>query len=234
MRLWALAVALLAGAIGLSMRLDGFKKSEGPAGYTVPRADAVEAFATGYDDLLADGFWLQFLQYDGEKLTENLWTRRWHHVWDGLTLITGLDPHFSDAYIFGSWVLGDGDRPHEAERLVLEGLAKDRRWPDFAPNPRYDFQLGFIRFLDLHDYAAAGRAFEAAAHLASRPPFEDPNLALASRRMEAGMAERQHRGRLAIHVWRFLYHQAVQGKDTRMQAIAARALARLGAPIGRS
>ena len=221
------AIALLAGAAGLSARLDAFHRAEGGARYPVPRPDVVRAVATGYDDVLADAFWLQFLQYDGAKLTENPATRRWQHIWDGLRLITGLDRHFQDAYLFGSWVLSDADHPRQAEALLERAIARDRRWPAFAERPRYDFQLGFVRFLYLHDYASAGQAFRRAANLASHPPYRDPYLEEAGLRMSAGMAERQGHRRLAVSIWNMLYRHAAATHDRRMEAIAARALARL-------
>ncbi len=221
------AAVLLAGAAGLSVRLDAFHRAEGAARYPVPRAGVVRAVATGYEDVLADAFWLQFLQYDGAKLSENPATRRWQHVWAGLRLITGLDPHFKDAYLFGSWVLSDAGHPRQAEALLERAIARDRRWPAFAERPRYDFQLGFVRFLYLHDYASARHAFKRAADLASHPPYRDPYLEEAGLRMTAGMAERQDHRRLAGTIWKVLYRHAVAAHDRRMQAIAARALARL-------
>ncbi|MBI6546492.1 MAG: hypothetical protein HY692_06835 [Cyanobacteria bacterium NC_groundwater_1444_Ag_S-0.65um_54_12] len=214
----------LAAAAGLSGRLDRMHGAEGVARYPVPRREVIQAIATGFDNLLADSFWLQFLQYNGEKLTEDLATRRYEHLWEGLTLIIGLDPHFRDAYLFGSWVLGDAGDGKRAAELVASGA---RRHPT---DPRYPFQLGFIEFLYRKDLPAAIQAFQHCASLAARRR-EDHNLWLSATRMAAGLSLRRNQRQTAIAIWRSLYQKSRELGDDRMAQIAERALERLGVNV---
>ncbi|MBU6429998.1 MAG: hypothetical protein KGR26_13370 [Cyanobacteria bacterium REEB65] len=221
-----LAFLLLAGAATLSWRLDAMAQRRGEVRYDVPRADVMQAIATGFDNALADAYWLQFLQYDGEKLTEEQTNRRFEHLWDGVALITGLDAHFEEAYLFGSWVLGDAGQAEQADRLLRSALQHDRRWPRFAARPRYYLQLGFIRFLYEHDWPGATVAFQTCARQAMRQG--DPRLATTALRMTAGMAERSHRFDLERAVWHTLLSQALKAHNASMVTISRRALAKLG------
>ena len=180
----------------------------------------MRAISTDFDNLLADTFWLQFLQYNGEKLLEDQDTRAYEHLWEGLTLITGLDPKFRDAYVFGSWVLGDAGLAAQAAELVKRG------WASYPDDARLPFQLGFIEFLYCHDNAKAQAAFRAAADLAGRSP-ETSGLQIPSTRMAAAMAVKRNQHDTAISIWRVLFDKANQVNDRRMRDIARRALERL-------
>lgn len=222
MRIFLVASAvLLAASAGLSWRLDRYHLAEGALRYPVPRSDVMRAISTDFDNLLADAFWLQFLQYNGEKLLEDQGTRVYEHLWEGLTLITDLDPRFRDAYVFGSWVLGDAGMAAQAAKLVDTGW---KRNPDDA---RLPFQLGFISFLYLNDNDRAEQAFRAAAELAARPPG-NKGLQLAATRMAASMAVKRNQRDTAISIWRVLFEKARQLNDRRMRDIARNALTRLG------
>lgn len=217
----AVASALLALSAGLSWRLDRYHLAEGAARYPVPRLEVVQAVSTDFDNVLADAFWLQFLQYNGEKLVEDQASRVYEHLWEGLTLITGLDRKFRDAYVFGSWVLGDAGMGERAAELVEIG------WKRNPSDARLPFQLGFVVFLYLDDSARAEAAFKAAAELASGQPG-NRDLEIASTRMAAAMAMKRNQRETAIRIWRVLFDRARQSGDRRMQDIARRALERLG------
>lgn len=215
-----LGLGLFGGAAALSWQLDK-QHHAGPLRYAVPRLDVVQAMATGFGNLLADGFWLQFLQYNGEKLLEAENSRTYENLWEGFSLITGLDPHFKDAYMFGSWVLGDDGQFDHAEALIRRGAALH---PD---EPRYLYQLGFVQFLYKHDLVAAIASFRACSRLAERDA-KNASLQLGATRMAAGLALRRNEKEAAANAWRFLHGKAKQAGDARMADIAKRALGRLG------
>lgn len=217
-------IGLISATTGLSWHLDRFHQAEGTERYTVPREDVVRLVATDFENALADVFWIQFLQYNGQKLTEDPDRRVYEHLWEGLSLITGLDRKFRDAYVYGSWVLGDAGQVLGAKSLIARARQAD------PMDPRYPFQLGFIEFLYLRNSAEAIRAFQLAAELASRLP-DDKGLQLASTRMAAGIATRRHRDDLAVGLWRAILRKARETGDERMAEIANRALKRLGVDI---
>lgn len=215
---------LLAVSAGLSWRLDRYHLAEGAARYPVPKLEVVRAVSTDFDNLLADTFWLQFLQYNGEKLLEDQGKRVYEHLWEGLNLITGLDPKFRDAYVFGSWVLGDAGMGDKAAELVELG------WKRNPEDARLPFQLGFVSFLYLDDTSRAEAAFKAAAELATIRP-EDSGLQLASTRMAAAMAMKQNKKDTAVRIWRLMHRKAQETGDRRMEEIARNALERLGVKV---
>jgi hypothetical protein len=216
-----LIVALLGSAAGLSWHLDRLSKQVGVERWSPPREDVMTAIATDYDVLLADAFWIKFLQYNGEKLTEAWETRKFDNLMAGFRLITALDPRFQDAYIFGSWVLGDAGEPDNAAKLVQ--LARLRN-PDL---PWYPYQLGYIEMLYRRDKVAASRAFFDAATLFEKPPA-NLRMAVKSKKMAAYLTEKVDQTDIAISAWRDILRASRRLGDKRMIAIAENALRRLG------
>src|SRR5579871_4247106 len=70
----------------------------------LPSAEAVQLCALGYDQLLADWYWLGFVQYVGDIPAREAD----HYVFAEkyLDLITGLDPKFAKAYYFAAFIVG--------------------------------------------------------------------------------------------------------------------------------
>ena len=217
----ALVLAFLGGAVGLSWQLDRLSKQAGVERWNPPREDVMTAIATDFDVLLADAFWIKFLQYNGEKLTEDWQTRKFDNLFPGFRLITALDPRFQDAYIFGSWVLGDAGEPDNAVKLVE--LARERN-PDL---PWYPYQLGYLEMLYRKDNHAASRAFFAAAALFEKPP-ENLKMALKAKKMGAYLIEKADQTDIAVSAWRDILRASRRLGDKRMIAIAENALRRLG------
>jgi hypothetical protein len=92
--------------------------------YFVPSADAVKLCSLGFDQFLADMYWLAFVQYCGE-----IDPRRGHEYrknYDYVNLITDLDPHFLRPYWFGSWAIGYWQkRPDLADRIIQRGISNN-------------------------------------------------------------------------------------------------------------
>lgn len=206
--LWALAglLALLASAT-LSWQGDRLAHEEQTAVWVVPPPGAVEAVATGERDVLADGFWIAFIQYYGEKLITD---RKFQHLYDGLDLITDLDPRFESAYLFGSWVLGDSGHDREMEALLEKGWARHpHAWI-------YPWQLGFVEFLYEKRYLVAARHFLDAAHLGG-PPI--------CKRLAAEMYQKGDKTALAVATWKAVYQRA---DNAYTRGVARRSLEKLG------
>ncbi|MBM3268372.1 MAG: hypothetical protein FJZ01_12045 [Candidatus Sericytochromatia bacterium] len=216
------ALALLLAAGGLSWRMERFHQAEGQARWIVPRGDVVRAIATDFENLLADSFWLQFLQYNGEKLTEDPLERRYENLLNGFYLMTDLDPHFRDAYLFGSWVLGDAGEADGAVALLRRG--RERHPAD----PWYAHQLGYIEFLYRRNLAGAIAAFGDAERLFGQGERQDPRMALRCAKMKAYLAEKHDRRDLAVRTWRGILASARKAGDKHMVGIAENALRRLG------
>jgi len=128
----------------------------------------LKRLSLGYDGLLADIYWTRAVQYFGGK----------HHEGAGeykllaplLEITTTLDPHLIVAYEFGANFLAPAPpngagMPEKAIELVENGIRSN---PD---EWRLYYQLGFIYYIDLKDYAGAAKAFASGARLPHAHPF---------------------------------------------------------------
>jgi hypothetical protein len=169
---------------------------------------ALKRLSLGYDGLLADIYWTRAVQYFGGK----------HHVGSGhlellaplLEITTVLDPHLTVAYDFGSNFLAPdppngAGMPQRAVDLVQFGIRNN-------PNDwRLYYDLGFIYYLNLKDYAHAADAFARG----SRVPHAHPFLKLLAAQMA------QHAGEIqtARMLWTTTY-QTTKDASVRANAVA--------------
>jgi hypothetical protein len=153
----------------------------------------------GYTGLAADIYWTRAVQYFGEKHQTR--TSQYELLAPLLELTTSLDPHLNVAYEFGAFFLaqkppqGAGD-PDAAVRLVEKGIrANPDRW-------RLYFNLGFIHYIERHDYEAAAKAFETGA--------QNPNALPWMTTMAAKMREKAGDLATARYLWINLYESATE------------------------
>lgn len=181
----------------------------------VPDERFAKATVTDYRNLAADMYWLLVLQRNGEQIAkDDERQRNYDGISKALDLLSDFDPRFHEASILGSWILADANLAPQAARLLKKGM---HRFPDRWD---YPFQLGFIQFLYLREYQAAGDMFMKASIL--------PNSPAVSQRLAAGMYERSNKIELAITTWRNIYEHG----HGNIKGIAKRALAKLGVTVG--
>ena len=145
----------------------------------------LKRLSLGYDGLMADIYWTRAVQYFGGHF----------HVGDSqykllgplLDITTYLDPHLLVAYEFGANFLSPAPPngaglPQQAIELVEHGIrANPGQWKLY-------YDMGFIYYLELHDYEKAAAAFEQGSHLPDTHPV--------MRILAANMA--QHAGNLEM------------------------------------
>jgi tetratricopeptide (TPR) repeat protein len=179
----------------------------------IPSARALKRMSLGYGGLLADVYWTRAVQYFGN-----------HHIAGGreydmlsplLDITVTLDPKLKPAYKFGSIFLAQrppegAGRPDLAVQLVERGI---REIPD---DWNLYFHLGFIHYMERHDYIAAAEAFERG----SKVPGAHPFLKLLAARMRAQGGDRE----TARVLWQNIYET---NPDKMMQNNALQHLAAL-------
>ena len=147
----------------------------------IPSPALLKRMSLGYDGLLADVYWTRAVQYFGGHHHDR--STRYDLLYPLLDITTTLDPHLVVAYEFGSTFLaqkppeGAGE-PDKAIQLVERGIREN---PD---NWRLYYDLGFLQYMEMHDFEAAARTFLRG----SRVPGAHPSL-----RILAG-AMAQHAG----------------------------------------
>ncbi|HEY9772424.1 MAG TPA: hypothetical protein V6C81_01300 [Planktothrix sp.] len=130
----------------------------------LPNAEAVELCALGYDQLLADWYWLSFVQYVGDVPARA--KDQYAEAPKYLDLIVGLDPRFTKAYYFAAFIIGsEMHEPQRAAEFIERGLrANQDDW--YLP-----FVAGINQYLYAHNEIAAAKYYRMAAKYPGAPPW---------------------------------------------------------------
>jgi tetratricopeptide (TPR) repeat protein len=167
---------------------------------------ALKRLSLGYDGLLADIYWTRAVQYFGSQHFAGS-----HHfdlLAPLLEITTALDPHLTVAYEFGANFLAPkppngAGMPQRAIELSEFGIRNN-------PNEwRLYYDLGFIYYMELKDYAHAADAFARGSQVPDAHPF--------LRVMAAQMAQHGGELRMAQMMWATTY-QSTQDRDVQANA----------------
>ncbi|MDQ5937970.1 MAG: hypothetical protein QG574_5333 [Cyanobacteriota bacterium erpe_2018_sw_21hr_WHONDRS-SW48-000092_B_bin.40] len=130
----------------------------------IPSAQAVRLVALGYDQLLADFYWLAFVSYVGDGAARS----KDHSVMADkyLDLITSLDPYFVQPYWFCAFTVGaEQKRPLRANEIIKRGIRAN------LDNWYLPYIAGINMYLYAHDEVAAAKYYADAAKLPAAPPW---------------------------------------------------------------
>jgi tetratricopeptide (TPR) repeat protein len=192
----ALLVALFAGSVVGRRQVE---KIQGPQAALdevlyLPAGKTVKRLSLGYSSLMADIYWTRAVQYFGSRHLE----RSGHYdlLYPLLDITTDLDPQLIVAYESGSIFLSQrvpegAGQPDKAVALVEKGIrANPSYW-------RFYFTLGFIHYMDRHDYKAAELAFQRGSEVPGALPW--------MKVMAARMAEKGEDAETAAYLWKTIY-----------------------------
>jgi tetratricopeptide (TPR) repeat protein len=131
----------------------------------------LKGYSLGFEGLIADWYWMQSLQYIGDKVIksnaninlENLRPLNPRLLYPFLDNATDLDPQFMACYSYGAVVLPAID-PKQAIKLTEKGIVKN-------PNEWRLFQhLGYI-YWRLGNFEKASETYENGSKINGAPPF---------------------------------------------------------------
>ncbi len=160
----------------------------------IPSPKIVKRLSLGYTGLVADIYWTRVVQYFGSKHLAG--SQEYKLLEPLLDITTTLDPHLVVAYQFGSVFVaqqppqGAGD-PDGAAALVERGIREN---PD---SWRLYYGLGFIHYMERHDYKAAQQAFQRGSQIPGAHPF--------MKVLAASMAQRAGERETAFYLWTMIY-----------------------------
>ncbi|HEY3973024.1 MAG TPA: tetratricopeptide repeat protein [Candidatus Sulfotelmatobacter sp.] len=122
----------------------------------------------GFDGLMACIYWTRTVQYFGHRHFTR--AKSYNQLAPLLEITTTLDPHLIPAYEFGASFLAprppDGaGEPARAIQLMEYGIEHN---PD---NWRLYYDLGFVYYTELQDYAKAAATFERGSKVPNAHPF---------------------------------------------------------------
>ena len=154
----------------------------------VLKGSRIKDFSLGFNGLIADWYWMQSLQYTGNKIAdskderlnlEDLRSLNLRLLYPLLDNATDLDPKFIAAYSYGAVVLPAIDQT-QAVKIIKKGIADN-------PNEWRLYQhLGYI-YWRLNDYEKASEVYADGAKIPGAPAFMQ--LMVAQMRTQAGSRE---------------------------------------------
>jgi tetratricopeptide (TPR) repeat protein len=203
----ALLLASMAGSVLLLRQLDRMRTGatlEELLYITSPKI--LKRMSLGYDGLLADVYWTRAVQYYGGKHRSQ--AGRYDLLAPLLEVTTALDPQLLIAYEYGSNFLSakppeGAGMPERAVELVKHGIRNNpKEW-------RLYYDLGFINYMELKDYAAAADAFARGSEVPNAHPF--------LKVMAARMAQHAGDVQMARMLWSTTY-QSAQDPSVRVNA----------------
>jgi tetratricopeptide (TPR) repeat protein len=161
----------------------------------------------GYDGLLADIYWTRAVQYFGGRHHDG--APSYNLLFPLLNITTHLDPHLVVAYEFGASFLappppGGAGQPEQAIQLMEYGIQNN---PD---DWKLYYDLGFVYYMNLHDYKKAAEVFGRGAQIPHTHPF--------LRVLAAQMAEHAEDFDTARMMWSATY-QNTEDKLIRQNAV---------------
>jgi tetratricopeptide (TPR) repeat protein len=170
----------------------------------------VKSLSLEYAPLVADIYWTRVVQYFGNKHAWNPGDLRL--LWPLLDVTSVLDPQLMPVYHFGSTFLSDA-APHGAGRpdLAVELLRRGLR-----ANPdewRLYYDLGFVYYFDMKDYAKASEALYEGS--------KNPNAFIWMKTMAAKIAMEGNSTETSNFLWQDVYNTT---KDPLVKANALRHL----------
>ncbi len=188
----------LAGSLVALHAIDGIRQGATlQESLYIRSAAALRRMSLGYTGLLADVYWTRAVQYFGSRYHEK--AQDFSLLAPLLEITTELDPRLLPAYELGANFLAPkppngAGRPDEALTLMQYGIEHN---PD---QWRLYYNLGFLYYTELHDYAGAADAFARGARL----PVTHPYMPVLAARMA------QHAGEVetARMLWYTTYESA--------------------------
>jgi tetratricopeptide (TPR) repeat protein len=161
----------------------------------------IKKMSLGYDRLMGDFYWMRVIQYYGRREEAEKRPIRFKNLYTLLDITTTLDPDLIDAYRAGSGFLSEpapigAGQPEKALQLLDKGIREHPQdW-------RLVYDKGFVYYLYLKDYKAAGETWLTASRIPQSPEWL-PKLAAVSF-SKGGAFE------VAVALWQRQYQEATQ------------------------
>ncbi len=189
--------------------MDRQKVGQQAPGNWLPAPCAVRMLSLGFDRLLADLFWLGFVQYSGDQ--EVIFQGKFPLGYQYTNLITQIDPHFIKPYWFGCFTIGYWQkRPDLADQILQRGIAEN------PTNWTLPFMAGVNQYLFAHNDRQAAAYYRQAARLPEAPDYLERHATILEADIPARVKE--------IRTWRSLY---LSTSDPNVKASAREKLVQL-------
>lgn len=181
----------------------------------IPEAASVKLLSLGFEQLLADIYWLAFMQYVGDN--DARIKDQYARSYDYANLVTGLDPKFVGAYFFAAFLIGSEQKnPARAAEIIERGILAN---PDEWSLP---FIAGINQYLFAHDEVKAAKYYRIASKYPSAPNWLERQANILEAKIPSKIKE--------INVWDTIYNAS----DGAVKDRARRKLAKLWVQVYRT
>lgn len=160
----ALLAIIQQSHLALINSLNSFSWTKSELHTFIPSHDSLKLVSLGFDQLLADCYWLAFISYIGDPKERA--KDHFYLAYKYLDTITGLDPYLIDAYWFAAFTIGAEQKaPSAAAEIIDRGLrANQDKW-------ELPFIAGTNQYLYGNNEAAAAKYYRIAARYPSAPKW---------------------------------------------------------------
>lgn len=160
-------------------------------------SSTLRIISLGYNELLADIYWLRALQYFGGTSFKDIDSGQLYKYFD---ILTDLDPKFVNAYRYGGTFLS------EPPPLGLDDVANgmklfDKGRKNNPDNFRIPLEQAFVYYLNLKDYKRASELFKEAS---DKPGLSDLRRASFKGMAASALAKGGNR-KLSRQIWEYIY-----------------------------
>jgi len=162
----SVTVAALLAANFFHARLSRLTAAEVHMRPLIPTSQAIKLVSLGFDQVIADYYWLEFVSYVGDVRArqKDRYALASHYI----KLITELDPNFVQAYWFAAFIVGgDQGRPREAADIIDFGIEHN------ADSWYLPFIGGVNQYLYAHDEVRAAKYYRQASKYPGAPVWLD-------------------------------------------------------------
>lgn len=193
-----LLAVLIAVSIPLQKRIDDMRgRFRSVEGSLYLSSSSLRKVSLGYNELMADVYWLRALQYFGNKKPTEQNPDLLYHYFD---IITDLDPKFVNAYRYGGTFLAEP--PPFGLGYTKKGIELfDKGRKNNPDNYRLPLEEAFIYYFYAKDYEEAADLFKEAS--------EKPSISPLRRASMKGMAASAHakggNRDLSKKIWEIIY-----------------------------
>ncbi len=193
----------------LDLALNRTGLDAGTSSYHLPSPRSVQILSLGFDQVLADLYWLAFIQYIGNGKERNI--DHYVEAEKYIDLITCLDPKFVPAYYFAAFTIGSEQHsPDVAAQLIDRGIEVNQdSW--YLP-----FIAGINQYLYAHNEVKAAKYYRMAAKFPDAPKWLGRQAEILEAKIPSTIKE--------VNVWDSIYSSS---KDSTVKERARMKLASL-------
>ncbi|MCW5821238.1 MAG: hypothetical protein KIT34_00455 [Cyanobacteria bacterium TGS_CYA1] len=167
----------------------------------IPSPHGIKLISLGFDQLLADCYWLLFVSYVGDTPARE--NDKFAYADEYLDLITGLDPYLVKAYWFAAFTVGyEQRRPNKAAELIERGIrANQDNW--YLP-----FIAGINQYLYAGNEVTAAKYYRQAAKYPEAPKWLSRQASILESKIPSKVKE--------INVWSNIYYSETEPRVREM------------------